>query len=113
MFDLSYAPRRSRGHRFPTADSLLPYVYGDYSTAYNGFGNFRGGGSDWDRSTLLAYEGPNSIEDATRAHVAAKADWEKAKEKHDEAQKKLEESEKKLKECEDRLRAAKQYERYH
>jgi hypothetical protein len=49
----------------------------------------------------------NSIEDATRAHVEAKMELEKVKEKYDEARKKFEECEKKVREAELRLRWAK------
>ncbi|KAH9870911.1 hypothetical protein J1614_006483 [Plenodomus biglobosus] len=114
MFDLTYPIRRPRNHRFPAAESVSPYMYADYVGAYNSFGNFRNGLFDYDRSTPLVFERgtQNFVEDATRAHVAAKADWEKAKEKFDDAKKKLEEGEKKLKECEERLRAAKNLDRY-
>jgi len=50
---------------------------------------------------------PNSVELATRAHAAAQAEMEKAKEKYDEAKKKFEDCEKKVKAAEEMLRAAK------
>jgi len=54
-------------------------------------------------------EMPNSVEQATRAHAAAQAECEKAKEKFDEAKKKFEECEKKVQVAEDALRAAKYF----
>ncbi|KAF2846665.1 hypothetical protein T440DRAFT_225276 [Plenodomus tracheiphilus IPT5] len=114
MFDLTYSGRRSRNHRFLTPEYHAAPIYGDFAGAYSGFGNNRNGLLDHDRSAYWfpEREAQNSVEDATRAHVAAKSDWEKAREKFDEAKKKLEECEKKLKECEDKLRSAKYMDRY-
>lgn len=49
----------------------------------------------------------NVVENATRAQVEAKMEWDKAKEKYDEAKKKFEDCERKLKDCDERLRQAK------
>ncbi|KAI8941785.1 hypothetical protein NX059_002986 [Plenodomus lindquistii] len=108
MYDLTPygGSRRSRNHRIAAVESFQPpYVYGDYVGSYSGYGNFRGGLFDWS----LEY---NNVEEATRSHVAAKSEWEKAKEKFDEAKKKLEECEKKLKDSEEKLREAKREVRY-
>jgi patatin-like phospholipase/acyl hydrolase len=51
---------------------------------------------------------PSSVEDATRAHVEATIDFEKAKEKFEEAKKKFEDCEKKMKEAKKKLQMAKQ-----
>lgn len=58
-------------------------------------------------SYVYGSELPNNIEDATRAHMEAQIEYEKAKEKYDEAKKQFEDCEKKVKDAEIRLNWAK------
>ncbi|KAJ4364609.1 hypothetical protein N0V83_009205 [Neocucurbitaria cava] len=58
------------------------------------------------------FDTPNTVEEATRAHVEAQKEWENVKEKYEEAKKKLGECEKKVKEAEVRLSWAKSAGRY-
>ncbi|KAH6868229.1 hypothetical protein BKA58DRAFT_458891 [Alternaria rosae] len=53
------------------------------------------------------YDVPGSVEQATRSHVEAQTEFEKAKEKYEEAKKKFEECEKKVEKAEQMLNLAK------
>jgi hypothetical protein len=57
---------------------------------------------------LSDYVSPTyAVEVATRSHVMAQKDFDKAKEKYEEAKKKMEDAEQKMKQAEEMLRAAK------
>ncbi|CAO2653678.1 Nn.00g030890.m01.CDS01 [Neocucurbitaria sp. VM-36] len=106
------------------------YDMGVMMARRKGLGRFQNTYPSWDLPNYSAYtnysglldpsyfgygyelDTPNSVEEATRAHVEAQKEWEKLKEKYDEAKKKLEDSEKKVKEAEERLSWAKNRGRY-
>jgi hypothetical protein len=78
---------------YPSYDAIPP-AYG-YNYGVYGMG-------------LSEYVPPTQgIENATRAHVAAQKEFEKAKEKYDEAKKKMDECEQRMKQAEEVLRATK------
>ncbi|CAN9355635.1 unnamed protein product [Alternaria alternata] len=73
------------------------WQYDNYP-AFDIAANFGGvGGYGWNSSfDTQYYDLPGTVEQATRSHVEAQNDFEKAKEKYEEAKKKYEECEKKV-----------------
>ena len=105
MYDItSFQPRRHRG--FPRIyDAPSPFDLASFRGGFGALGSFDSWNNTWDTQS---FDSPNNIEQATRQHVAAQKDMEKAKEKYEEAKKKFEECEKKVQEAERALSLAKQ-----
>ncbi|KAI4946412.1 hypothetical protein J4E91_007098 [Alternaria rosae] len=78
-----------RGYEWPAFD------LGGFG-GHGGMGGL-GGYAAWNTGfNTPYYDVPGSVEQATRSHVEAQTEFEKAKEKYEEAKKKFEECEKKV-----------------
>ncbi|KAF1942215.1 hypothetical protein EJ02DRAFT_454413, partial [Clathrospora elynae] len=97
---------RRRGRVARMYDAYPPYDLSSYSSL--GGAGYVGWNGMWDPSYcgIGNAETPNSIEQATRAHVEAEKAFEKAKEKFDEVKKEFEEVKKEFEECEKKVKEA-------
>jgi hypothetical protein len=83
---------------YPNYDAISPaYAAYNYSLGYDGLG-------------LAPYvTKTQAIEDATRTHMSAKIEFEKAKEEYEKAKKKLDDCEQKMNQAQEMLQRAKLY----
>lgn len=104
MYDMTHFGHRRRAGRLPRVYDTFPTLD---MTSFGGFSNIGGYGAAWNNWEHPPQDLPDEIEKATRDHMEAQMECDKAKEKFEEAKKKFEESEKKVQEAERVLQMAK------